>query len=92
MNPKIKPTKGNLDFFDEPDPFTFLITPSPQTDEPSSTMATGFRSSAPNARGMEKKSKDQGYLIVANGGGVQAQRTRSGDGMDGIHYRLTLWR
>ena len=57
-------------------------------------MTTRFLSSTPNARemGMEKKSKDQGYLIVANGGGAQAQRTRSGDGMDGIHYRLTLWR
>ena len=32
---------------------------------------------------MKKKSKDQGHLIVANGGGVQ--HTRNGDGMDGIH-------
>ena len=31
---------------------------------------------------MEEKSKDQGHLIVANGD--VAQRTRSGDGMDGI--------
>jgi len=32
---------------------------------------------------MEKKSKDQGYLIVANGGGVRC--TRGGDGVDGVH-------
>ena len=35
--------------------------------------------------GMKKKSKDQGYFIVVNGGG--AQHTRSGGGMDGIHKR-----
>ena len=35
---------------------------------------------------MEKKSKDQGHLIVANGGGVQ--HTGSGDSMDGIHCRF----
>ena len=39
--------------------------------------------------GMKKKSKDQGHLIVANGDG--AQRTGSGDDMDGIHYRFTPW-
>ena len=38
---------------------------------------------------MKKKSKDQGHLIVANGDG--AQRTGSGDDMDRIHYRFTLW-
>ena len=38
---------------------------------------------------MKKKSKDQGHLIVANRDG--AQRTGSGDGMDGIHCRFTLW-
>ena len=38
---------------------------------------------------MKKKSMDQGHLIVANGDG--AQRTGSGDGMDGIHYRFMLW-
>ena len=38
---------------------------------------------------MKKKSKDQGHLIVANGGGVQ--HIGGGDGMDGIHYRFTLW-
>jgi hypothetical protein len=38
--------------------------------------------------GMKKKSKDQGHLIVVNGDG--AQRTTSGDGMDGIHCRFTL--
>ena len=32
---------------------------------------------------MEKKSKDQGYVIVANGGG--AQHIGSGDGVDGVH-------
>ena len=32
---------------------------------------------------MEKKSRDQGHLIVANRDG--AQRTRSGDGVDGVH-------
>ena len=35
---------------------------------------------------MKKKSKDQGHLIVANGGG--AQHTGSGDGVDGIHRRV----
>ena len=39
---------------------------------------------------MKKKSKDQGHLIVANEDG--AQRTESGDGMDGIRCRSTLWR
>jgi len=48
-------------------------------------MATGSRSSALNARGMgmKKKSKDQGRLIVVNGGG--AQHIGSGDGVDGVH-------
>ena len=68
------------------------VTPSPQTDEPSFTRSTGFRSFAPYARGMgmKKKSKDQGYLIVANGGG--AQITGNGGGVDGIHRRFMLWR
>ena len=39
--------------------------------------------------GMEKESKDQGYLIVANGGG--AQRTGSGGGVNGIHRRFMKW-
>ena len=67
------------------------ITPSPQTDKSRFTIATGSRSSALNARGMgmKKKNKDQGYLIVVNGDG--AQHTRSGDGMDGIHYWFMLW-
>ena len=39
---------------------------------------------------MKKKSKDQGHLIVVNEDG--AQRTESGDGMDGIRCRSTLWR
>ena len=39
---------------------------------------------------MKKKGKDQGHLIVANEDG--AQRTGSGDGMDGIRCRFTLWR
>ena len=39
--------------------------------------------------GIRKKSKDQGYLIVVNGG--REQHTRSGGGMDGIHRRLMLW-
>ena len=34
---------------------------------------------------MKKKSKDQGYLIVANRGG--SQHTESGGGMNGIHRR-----
>ena len=38
---------------------------------------------------MKKKSKDQGYFIVANGGGVQ--HTGSGDGMDGVHQQVMLW-
>ena len=37
---------------------------------------------------MKKKSKDQGDLIVANGGG--AQPTRGGGDMDEIH-KLDLW-
>ena len=55
-------------------------------------MTTGSRSSTPNARemGMNKMGKDQGHLIVANGGG--AQHTGSGDGMNGIHSRFMLWR
>jgi len=67
------------------------ITPSPQTDEPSFTMLTGFRNSAPNARGMgmKKKSKDQGYLIAGNGAGEQ--HTGSGGGVDGIHRWFMLW-
>ena len=66
------------------------ITPSPQTDKPRFTMATGSHSSAPKARGMrmKKKNKDQGYFIVANGGG--AQHTRTGEGVDGIHRRFML--
>ena len=66
------------------------ITPSPLSDEPSSTMMTRSRNSTSDSRemGIKKKSKDQGHLIVANGDG--AQRTRSGDGRDGIHCRFTL--
>ena len=54
-------------------------------------MTTGSRSSTPNARemGMEKKSKDQGYFIVANGGG--AQHTESRDGMDVVHRQVMPW-
>ena len=66
------------------------VTPSPQTDEPSFIRSTGFRSSAPYARGMgkKKKSKHQGFLIAANDGG--AQITGSGGGVDGIHRRFML--
>ena len=55
-------------------------------------MMTGSRSSALNVRGMriKQKSKDQGDLIVANGGGVQ--HTRSGGDMDRVHRRVMLWR
>ena len=38
---------------------------------------------------MRKKSKDQGYLIVANRGGTQ--HTRSEDDVDGIYRRVMLW-
>ena len=38
---------------------------------------------------MEKKSKNQGYLIVANGDGMQ--HTESGGEMNGIHRRFMLW-
>ena len=38
----------------------------------------------------KKKSKDQGDLIVVNGGG--AQHTRSGGDMDRVHRRVMLWR
>ena len=61
------------------------VLQSPLIDNLVLRMTTGSRSFASNARGMgmKKKSKDQGHLIVANGGG--AQHTKSGDGMDGIH-------
>ena len=66
------------------------FTPSPQTNEPSFTTSTGFRSSAMNARGMgmKKKSKDQGHFIVENGG--EAQHTGSGGGVNGIHRWFML--
>ena len=38
---------------------------------------------------MKEKRKDQGHLIVANVD--RAQRTGSGDDMDGIHCWFTLW-
>ena len=38
---------------------------------------------------MKEKRKDQGHLIVANVD--RAQRTESGDGMDGKHCWFTLW-
>ena len=52
---------------------------------------TGSRSSTSNARrmGMEKKSKDQGDLIVMNGGG--AQHTVSGGDRDGLHRWAMRW-
>ena len=80
----------DLNFFENQIPSS-QITPSPLSDEPSSTIMTGSRSSASDSRGMamKKKSKDQGHLIVVNGDGVQ--RTGSGDGMDGIHCRFMLW-
>ena len=90
MNPKIDYPKGNLNFFENQILSSSQITLSPQTDKPSFTMATGFRNSATNVRGMgmKKKSKDQGYLIAANGGG--AQHTGSRCGGDGIHRRFML--
>ena len=80
----------DLNFFKNQIPSSQII-PSPLSGEPSSTMTTRSHSSASDSRGMgmKKKSKDQGHLIVANGDG--AQRTGSGDGMDGIHCRFTLW-
>ena len=89
VNPKTKLTKVDMNFFENQIPSQ--ITPSTLSDEPSSTMTTGSRSSTSDSRGMgmKKKSKDQAHLIVANGDG--AQRIRSGDGMDGIHCRFTLW-
>ena len=90
MNPMIDYPKGNLNYFGN-QILSSQITLSPLSDEPSSTMTTGSRSSALDSRvmGMKKKSKDQGHLIVANGDG--AQHTGSGDVMDGIHCRFTLW-
>ena len=60
------------------------------TDDLVLRMTTGYRSSASNARGMgmKKKSKDQGHLIVVNESG--AQRTGSGDSVDGRHCRFML--
>ena len=59
--------------------------PSPLTDDLVLRMTTRSHSSASDARGMgmKKESKDQGHLIVANGGGPQC--TRGGDGVDGRH-------
>ena len=90
VNPKTKLTTVDLNFFENQIPSS-QITPSPLSEEPSSRMMTRSRSSASDSRemGMKKKSKDQGHLIVVNGDG--AQRTGSGDGIDGIHCRFTLW-
>ena len=38
---------------------------------------------------MKKKGKDQGHFIVVNRDG--AQRSESGDGIDGILCQFTLW-
>ena len=80
----------DLNFF-ENQIISSQITPSPLSDEPSSTMTTGSLSSASDSRGMrmKEKRKDQGHLIVVNVD--RAQRTESGDGMDGIHYWFMLW-
>ena len=80
----------DLNFFENQIPSS-QITPSPLSDEPSSTMTTGSRTSALDSRGMgmKKKSKDQGHLIVVNGDG--AQRTGSEDDMDGIHCQFMPW-
>jgi len=57
----------DLNFF-ENQILSSQITPSPLSDEPSSTMTTGSLSSASNSRGMrmKEKRKDQGHLIVTN--------------------------
>ena len=54
-------------------------------------MSTGFHNSTLNARGMgmEKKSKDQEYLIEVNRGG--AQHIGSGESMEEIHKWFMLW-
>ena len=68
VNPKTKITKGRLELLRKLDPSSSQIAQSPRTDEPSSTLTTGSRSSASDSRGMGmKKSKDQGHLIVTNG-------------------------
>ena len=74
------------------------ITPSPPTDEPSFTRATGSHSYAPNTgeMGMRKKSKDQGYFIEANGGEAIHQRwMRWGCDTQTVHameIRSKTWR
>ena len=54
-----------MNFFENQIPSS-QITPLSLSDEPSSTMTTGSRSSASDSReiGIKKKSKDEGHLIV----------------------------
>ena len=91
MNPETELTNGRLELLQNRILSSSQITPSPQTDGPSSTISTRSRSSTPNARGMgmKKKSEDQGYLIVANRGG--AQHAGSGGDVDGIHRWFMIW-
>ena len=74
VNPETKLTKkGTWTSLSEIQiPSSFRIMPSPLTDDLVLRMTTGSHSFASDARGMGMKneSKDQGHLIVANGGGA----------------------
>ena len=66
VNPKTKLTNGRLELLQKSNPSSSQITPSPQTDEPSFTMSTGFRSSAPNAREWDEE-EEQGPRVFYSG-------------------------
>ena len=63
VNPKTKLTTVDLNFF-ELDLSSSQITQSPLTDEPSSTMSTGSRSSALDSKGWEwrRRARTKGIL------------------------------
>ena len=62
MNPKTELTNGRLELLQKLDPSSSKITPSLLTNEPSSTMTTGSRSSALDLRGMRMKEESKGIL------------------------------
>ena len=59
VNPKTELTNGRLELLRKPDHFSSQITPSPQTDEPSSIITTGSRSST-RVRGNGDEEEEQG--------------------------------
>ena len=63
VNPKTKLTSDRLKLLRKPDPSS-QITPSPQTDEPSSTMSTGSYNSASDSREWEwrRRARTKGLL------------------------------